>query len=195
MKKTKDMVISKPELSKTSIAYRAKMWKSDAAVSTVIYANLLGGTMGVMTGGLLFPSLEYFVGLGLSLAGINAYSVISGRAKHLDDSMAKKKTVKTRDLLRIPGTKQKKELLESYYINHPREFRGLVTKSQAGFEPSATHLVKSYLVTGKGRPRIEQEITETQGHKWDKALESIDSLMTYPSETLDLPKPEAVSSL
>lgn len=82
------------------------------------------------------------------------------------------------DSLRIPGYKRK--FLESYFINHPYEFKGLVTREQEVDELKATHVVTSYLVNGIVGQRIEQEITEVQGYMWDKTMDSIDDLMTVP---------------
>lgn len=123
---------------------------------------------------LAIPALGIFLGL-------NALAAIGHRAESGNKYLDWDSQLKYRQVLPFRHKTENRELVESYFIHHPQAFHGVVIKDAAVGELIATHLVKTYLVQGKsGRPLIEQEITEVAGHKWDKNMDSIDSLMTEP---------------
>lgn len=126
---------------------------------------------------------------GLFLAG-GAYAAVSTYfTAHIGHRFATNTVLGSKARVNIldswKASKNKRKLLESYYVNHERPFAGLVTKEQESSEEKATHLVKTYLVNGFLRQHIEQEIEELPEIMWDKTLDFIEETMTKPVQELE----------
>lgn len=179
MKVQKDVEILHPEASKTIIR-----WYPSAAYSdTVAFPFFSLGTIMPIMGGFLATSplwafpVEALTVSGAVLVVSNGFGYLVGNMSHANRSM-NASNVKMKDMFRFASRKKERKLVEEYYIQHNRPFQGLVTKEQEFIKMGATHTVKTYVVSGKGRTYIEQEITETQSYMWDNAMDSIESLMT-----------------
>lgn len=179
MKIQKDVEILQPEASKTIIR-----WYPSAAYSeTVAFPFFTLGTIVPIMGGFLATSpLWAFPVEALTVSGAvftvsNGLGYLLGNMSHANKSM-NASNVKIKDMFRFASRKTERKLVEEYYIQHDRPFWGLVTKEQEFVKMGATHTVKTYVVSGKGRTYIEQEVAETQSHMWDSAMDSIESLMT-----------------
>lgn len=178
MKLQKETEILQPEASKTVI----KWYPSIAHAEAAAFPFFTIGTVLPMMGGMLATSpfwalqAEALTISGVIFAVSNSIGYLVGNMTHANASM-NASNVKMRDMIRLGSRKTKRKLVEEYHIRHPHPFRGLVTKEQMTGKTHSTHIVKSYVVSGRGKTYIEQEITETQSHMWDNAMDSIESLM------------------
>jgi hypothetical protein len=183
MKLQKETEILQPEASKTLI----KWYPSVAHADTIAFPFFTLGTAVPMMGGFLATSPFWAfqaetLAIGAALFTVsNGFGYLVGKMSHANRSM-NASNVKLKDMFRFASRKTERKLVEEYYVNHPHAFRGLVTKEQKTIKFNATHTVKTYVVSGKGQTYIEQEITETQSHMWDNAMDSIESLMTIPTQ-------------
>lgn len=183
MKLQKDVEILQPEASKTVI----KWYPSAAYSQSIAYPFFSFGTVMPLMGGFMATAphcpfqAEILAISGAVFALSNGFGYILGKASHANYSM-QASNMGIKDIVRAARRKTQRKLVEEYYIRHPDPFRGLVTKEQQSSQLIATHIVKSYVVSGKGKTYIEQEITETQRHRWDNAMDSIESLMTVSTQ-------------
>lgn len=127
---------------------------------------------------MLAPGIALFLGAN-SLISVGRRVEEGNKFLNYDNQM------KFRQGMPVLKKSEERHLVEEYFINHPREFHGFVLKNSESEEKVATHHVKTYLIRGKGKKmQIEQQITEVPGYKWDKTMDSIDTLMAEPK-----PKP------
>lgn len=176
MTKRKRSEITQVSNSKTVVTWKNRI-PGDSMATT-----LLGLTGAFSTIGVLFSTMGPLGVSGLVATGVisvffGGASLTLGRLEGVNEVVQRTTHVPLKSAMGLIDNKNK-HCLESYFINHPQKFLGLVSKEQSVMEINATHEVKTYLITDFRGQRIEQEIIETQDYMWDCAMDSVETLMT-----------------